>query len=73
MNHDHHGGKMMWVMMLACAVPVLVSVVTRGRTGATFWVLLGIGTMFGLHWLAMRHPKKHDDHNDHHGDDHTMK
>lgn len=62
MHHQHHGGKMMWLMMLACALPLLVSVVIGGRNGASLWILLGLGFMFALHWLAMRPSRKHDEH-----------
>lgn len=55
---------MMWLMMLACALPLLASIMAGGRKGASLWILLGLGAMFVLHWLAMRHPHKKDDHHD---------
>ena len=44
----------MWLMMLACAVPILFSTFGSNRTSTTIWVLIGIGLMAFLHWIDHR-------------------
>lgn len=72
---------MMWVMALACALPILISVfVGSGRSNRVVWVLLGVGAMMLFHWLIMRlfHQQTSDtadshpsgDRNTRHVDDH---
>lgn len=51
-----HDSKMMWLMMLACLLPVLlVGFVGSGNERGLVWPLVIIGGMLALHWFAMRH------------------
>jgi len=46
---------MMWLMMLACAVPIIIT--SFGGSGSTrpiIWATLGLGLMFLLHWIMMK-------------------
>jgi hypothetical protein len=60
---QHHDGTMMWLMMAACALPVLVSAFGAGEKGVILWVLLGLGFMALLHWIIQRqsHQKEERD------------
>ena len=51
-----HDSKMMWLMMLACLVPIIFLAFIGGGTGrSSIWWLLGAGAvMLGMHALAMR-------------------
>lgn len=41
--------------MLACAVPLIItSFGSSGSTQPVIWVVIGLGAMLLLHWLAMR-------------------
>lgn len=58
-NNNGNGGhdsKMMWMMMLACFVPIIFLTFTGGGAGRnSIWWLLGAGAvMLGLHAFAMR-------------------
>lgn len=55
MNHDHHDSRMMWMMMLACALPLLVVrfIPALGRSPVVSLMVI-VGGMFILHWLFMR-------------------
>lgn len=64
MNHQHHDSKMMWLMMLGCALPLLLATFFgSGGSSAGIWIVIGIGGMVLLHWIAMR--KSGDRHSDH--------
>lgn len=55
MDHQQHDSKMMWLMMLACAAPIIfVSFAGSGTTSRIIWMVLGLGLMFLLHWVVMR-------------------
>lgn len=55
MDHNQHDSKMMWGMMLACAVPILLtSLGSAGRKNPIVWAVLGLGLMVLLHWVVMR-------------------
>lgn len=45
---------MMWMMMLACALPLLVVSFTGAGRRPSIWLVGGLGAMLILHWLAMR-------------------
>lgn len=59
-NHSNnssggHDSKMMWLMMLACFVPIIFLAFTGGVGRNSIWWLLGAGAvMLGLHAFAMR-------------------
>ncbi len=60
MNHGQHNSRMMWMMMLACALPLLVvrfiPALGRSPVISTIVVLAGMVT---LHWLFMRPHRTH--------------
>lgn len=71
-NHSGHDMRMMWIMMLACALPLLI--VSFGGTGTnrTILIIVAFGLMFGLHALLMRRKKKPaDSQSGEHKDDHS--
>lgn len=52
---EGHNSKMMWFMMLGCLLPVLLIGFAGRWTGrSSLWVLLLVGGMLVLHWLARR-------------------
>lgn len=58
-NNNGNGGhdsKMMWLMMLACFVPIIFLTFTGGGAGrnSTWWLLGAGAVMLGLHAFAMR-------------------
>lgn len=54
MEHKHDS-KMMWGMMLACALPILfVSFAGAGRSSPIVWGVVGLGLMVLFHWVVMR-------------------
>lgn len=55
-SYGGHDSKMMWMMMLACFLPIIFLAFTGGGAGqSSIWWLLGVGAvMLGIHAFAMR-------------------
>ncbi|MBI4089919.1 MAG: hypothetical protein HY421_00785 [Candidatus Kerfeldbacteria bacterium] len=70
--HDHrrHDSKMMWVMLLACALPLLLVSLAGTNRSPVLWFTVGLGGMLLLHGTIMRsmhrssQNKKHGIHHD---------
>lgn len=63
-DHQQHDSKMMWGMMLACALPlVIITFLGSGRRNSVLWAVIGLGGMFILHWVVMRlfHRHRHSE------------
>jgi uncharacterized membrane protein YhaH (DUF805 family) len=60
-NHSHDMGKHMWLMMLACIIPLVIILLLPvfGITGNFTWIALIV--MFALHILMFAgHSKQND-------------
>jgi len=55
-NHGHHNHKMMWLMMIFCAVPLVIFLLAKGGTGGYDWLaIVAIGIFIVGHlWLMLK-------------------
>lgn len=65
MNHNDHGSKMMWLMMICCLAPILLIFLFGSGArdlGAPAWIVIGIVAVFAIaHFLTMKKSHQQSD------------
>lgn len=67
--HDRHNPKMMWLMMIFCAVPLLILLIGGNiRSGFNWFAIAAVGVFIAGHvWLMRKghHGAEHRDNDEH--------
>ena len=60
--HNNHDSKMMWVMMLMCALPLVILIFASSFSFNSNWFVIGIIVLMIVgHFWFMRRGHKHND------------
>jgi len=60
-----HDSKMMWLMMIGCALPLIILLFSGGSTGGLNWfAIAAIGVFIAGHFWLMRRGHQHHQHQD---------